>query len=137
MKKTRFFIVIMLAVMLMACGNDKKDKAPELTISFPVNTTSYARAGEFTFSGTATDDVELKTIRFALSFKSGLKGVEDPWQPEEDVRMLTGKEKSFDKEKVFNTDILYECKAGVYTLLVEVTDKGGNTTSKTIDVTID
>jgi hypothetical protein len=137
MKMFCYLGTVVLMILFTACGSDKKDNAPELTVTFPTSTTSFGRAGDFTFSGVVSDDVELKMIRFALSYKSGLKGIEQPWEPAEDVRQIAGKEKSFDNDKLFKEQIPYDSKAGVYTLLVEVTDKGGKTTSKTIEVTID
>ncbi len=137
MTRINYLLLVLLVAFVSACGGDDKDRAPELDITFPTGTTKFMRSGDFTFSATITDDVELKEIKFALAFKSGLKGIEDPWVPADDVRTLTGKEKVYTNEILFNDPIIYECKAGIYTLLVTVTDKAGNITEKSVDVTID
>lgn len=137
MTRINYLLLVLLVAFVSACGGDDKDRAPEVVITFPAENTSFVRSEDFTFSGTITDDVELKEIKFALSFKSGLKGIEDPWVPADDVRTLTGKEKVYTNEILFKDPIIYECKAGIYTLLVTVTDKAGNITEKSVDVTID
>ena len=139
MTRINYLLLVLLVAFVSACGGDEKDRAPELTITLPTETTSFVRSGSdfFLFSASITDDVELKEIKFALSFKSGLKGIEDPWAPSEDERSLTGKEKVYSNEQLFKQPIIFDCKAGIYTLLVTVTDKAGNITEKSVDVTID
>lgn len=137
MTRINYLFLVLLMTVVSACGSNDKDRAPEVDITFPSEATKYLRNTEFSFSATITDDVELKEVRFAIAFKSGLKGIEDPWAPNDDVRTLSGIEKVYSKEILFKDPIKFESKAGVYTLLVTVTDKAGNITEKSVDVTID
>ncbi len=137
MSKIKFLLLILMVAFVTSCGSDDEDRAPEFEITFPTSTTPIVRSTEFTFSSVITDDVELKEVKFSLSFKSGLKGIEEPWTPADDVRTIAGKEKVYTAEVLFNESIPYECKGGIYTLLVTVTDKVGNKTEKSVDVTID
>ena len=74
MTRINYLLLVLLVAFVSACGGDDKDRAPEVTITLPTETTSFVRSGSdfFLFSASITDDVELKEIKFALSFKSGL-----------------------------------------------------------------
>lgn len=137
MGRFKIILLAVIAVVTFSCSSSDKDNAPQLTITFPTSETTFVRSNSFTFSGTATDDVELKKISFSLEYKPGLKGLEDAWLPEPDVRDISGKSITYANEEIFSEPIEYSSKSGVYTLLVEVTDRKGNVTSKTVDVTID
>lgn len=139
--KNSLFVIFAITLVISACGSGgsstPKDENPELSITFPTESSVILRSTELTFSGMVSDDVELKEIRFSLKYHSGKKSVDDPWQPADDIRQLTGKEKTFSKEPIFDGAVHYESKPGIYTLLVVVKDNAGQTTEKKVNFSIE
>ena len=66
MGRFKIILLAVIAVVTFSCSSSDKDNAPQLTITFPTSETTFVRSNSFTFSGTATDDVELKKISFSL-----------------------------------------------------------------------
>ncbi|MGQ1784831.1 DUF4625 domain-containing protein [Saccharicrinis sp. GN24d3] len=147
---------IATALMLSACGGDGGGDEPEpeptdsanpvITVTTPTATgQTYPLGGTFQFTGTFTDDLDLKEVEFILednkppsaaSLKAAT-GVEDePWEPEAETVALSGKTGEVNKG-LFGGIPASDIWTGSYTLTITCTDAVGKTATKTIDVTLE
>ncbi len=147
-------LIVIAVYVLTSCGGDNKKKdpeptdttKPEITVTTPkASGQSYGinGGGSFMFEGTFKDDVELKEVIFSLSnSKSGTSaalksatGIYDkPWEPADVTMELSGTADEVN-QSIFE-DPTESVWTGNYTLTITCKDKAGNSSSKSIDVTI-
>ncbi|MCW3785213.1 DUF4625 domain-containing protein [Plebeiibacterium sediminum] len=129
-------------VILSSCGGDKKDDPPVDTTSPTIQTTvpaanqSYSLGGSFHYTGTFTDDIELKQVTFSVSKISApaVTGIDDPlWSPEVVTFPLTGTSEQID-EAIYT--IPAGVNDGVYQLTIVCTDASDNSATENITVNL-
>jgi len=143
---TKVLAIVLLTFSTVSCGSDDEGPdttAPQVTIETPTADQEFTKGANLPLKAEFTDDRELSECTVSLSFNpepagsSALKGITDPWTPEDAVIALSGKTDNKDLANIFATSIEGTCKSGSYTLTFVVKDKAGNTSSsKTVDITI-
>lgn len=108
-------LILGLVIVLSSCGGDDND--PVVTISSPADDTSVAAGTTLEISGTATDDMEVTSLRVS-SATSALE-----LDGEIDLSSVTDKT-SFPWRAAINLDPMLS--AGEYEIDVIATDNDGN-----------
>ena len=130
-------------VLFSSCGGgDKKDDppvdttAPIIQTTVPETNQSYALGGSFHYSGTFTDDIELKQVTFSVTKISApvVAGIDDPvWNPLDVTITLSGTSDSVD-EAIYT--IPSGVNDGVYQLTINCSDTSNNVETEQITVNL-
>lgn len=123
MKKLLFSLCLVSSLFMISCGDD--GESPTITITSPQNGATVAPGETLTIVGTATDDIDLVSVRFlssAINLDGLLNGTDFP-----DV---TGGS--------FSVDINFDAASveGMYTIEVIATDNDQNTTTEELEIEV-
>lgn len=121
--KKLLFAVFTISFFMVSCGDD--GVSPTITISSPENGACVAPGGTLTITGTATDDVDLVSLRF-FGADINLDGT----VPGSDFSEVTG--------GTFSVDVNFDMDStpGMYTIDIIATDDEANTTTQTLDIEV-
>ncbi len=147
MKVYNLSLLAFLFTLLVACGGSDgggeevkpEDKeSPTLVISSPTENQVYGKGATLNILGTAKDNEGLASLMVSVAIseeqpKTSLKGISDPWEPENKTVSLEGTEQSLDF--VFG-DIDSDIKGGTYIVSYVLTDAAGNETKKQTNIII-
>lgn len=127
MNYIKTMVIGLMLIATLACSKDEDRTSPIAEIITPANGTQYYR-GENIFLNAvfSDDDSGLKECSIDLVRIKGLKGWEDPWQPEIHTITLSGLEKKVNDHIIFNASIPFDVMSGFYVMNFKVVDMAGN-----------
>jgi len=127
------------ALLLSSCGgSDKKDESPEdltaptISTEVPTANQAFSLGGSLHYTGTFTDDLELKEVVFSVKKTTAIvtAGLNDPnWAPSDVTVSLTGKEDAVNDNIL---EIPSGVNDGVYQLTIVCSDASGKETTENI-----
>ncbi len=136
-------ILFVGTLMLSSCGGsgDKDDTpddsaAPTISTSVPTANQSFSLGGSFQYTGTFTDDVELKNVTFSIEKidAPSTLGIDDPsWAPDDVTITLSGTTETVDAA-IF--DIPSGVNDGVYQLTILCSDAVSKTATEEITINL-
>ncbi|TAJ12430.1 DUF4625 domain-containing protein [Marinilabiliaceae bacterium JC017] len=148
MKKINsLFILVFSLLAIVACSSDD-DNGPDKTpptveITDPNAANPYPSGSPLPLKALFKDNAGLKECTVSLQYvgsaagKAALKGIDEPWEPADDVITFDGKkEKLVEKEKLFDENIEANCQTGSYKVTFVVTDQVDNKTQKEVIIEI-
>lgn len=112
-------LFILSSLILFSCGDD--GESPVLTISSPSNGETFELGSKMTITGTATDDVDLVSVRFVgsgFNLDGTLNGSE--------FQDVTGGDFAVDIDFI-------DLVVGSYTVDITALDNDGNTAVESLD----
>ena len=135
-----------LLITAVSCGSDDEGpdtEAPTVTIQTPAAGQDFAKGAAIPLKATFKDNKALSKCTVSLTFNAApvsgnaLKGISDPYAPEDAIITLSGTEDPKELTNIFATKIDALCKSGDYTLSFVVEDATGNKSkAKTLDIII-
>lgn len=123
---------LMLLFVILSCGKDDGPKDKEKPRTNLTCVSTYKQGQTIRVNEGVTDNVALKSVIFALTFK----GEGGEWEPTETVK-VEGKYYDFENVDIFGESIPYEATIGDYLLTVSIYDVSDNVFVKTFDIKIE
>ncbi|TLX78382.1 DUF4625 domain-containing protein [Labilibacter sediminis] len=119
-------ILLVLSGIIFSCKKDETEDttSPTAKIILPEVNTEYLRGSTLMFSATFSDDIQLKECTVYIT--EGLKGWDDPWNPEEETFPLSGTQDEISNQYLFATTIPNSIKSSNYILVILVVDQALN-----------
>ena len=116
MKSVQLSALVLLTFLFSVSCSDDDNTAPVITITSPVENSTYTAGQDIPFKGTVTDETELKEVRL-----------------QNNAQVLDDKLKFVIDAKISNPDTI---QAGNYTMQITAKDASGNSSEKTINFKI-
>lgn len=141
LKVLRNLIVLAMSLLLLeACGKDDiaDTTAPEAFIETPVANTKYYRGNTLYFNASFTDDTALNECAVYLTSQQSknTKGWDSPWNPDDHIFKLSGKEDAITDQYLFETTIPFNIMSGDYILVIVTSDQSLNYSQTEIPIYI-
>ena len=129
-----FFITLsLLSTSCDSSDDSTPDVAgPTIAITLPADSVEYLTGAEIKLTADLTSGSNLTQLTATVSYKSDLKSTVMPWNPEATVITLEGKTTQALKAVTLFSTIPANAKAGIYHLVIDVSDSGNKTARKEV-----